>query len=486
MVQRGERSARTADLLVELEGRRDLSYQIYSQIRAAITEGRLKSGGALPSLNWFAERLSVSTTTIAKAYERLREQGFVRSRVGVGYYVNDYIPPDPGRPPSSSPLRPRAVWDAVVEPPDLTIAAELYDFRLGVPDVRELPFTPWRRLIARQLWPNAMLAVPSVGVSGHHGLRRAIAQHLSFSREVRASADDVLLTAGAEQAIDMIGRVLIDPGDVVAVEDPGYLPVRQAMTALGAKVVGVPIDEEGIVIDELPRNVKLVYVRPPQQFPMGMEMSRQRRVALLDWADRSGAGIVEDDSDGEFGRGDVAPETLQSMDAAGRVLFVGTLSRAMQPVLRLGFLVAPATLHNALRKAKYMTDRGVDLPAQIAAEKFIDDGALARHISHQREMYAARHRLLNTALTEELGEYVDVLPSAAGAHITVLLKGGQDDEVVAREAMSLNVAIHHLSAFSMDRILPPGLIFGFEAISADRIRAGVRRIRKCFEALAHQ
>ena len=337
------------DVHVTLSGRGDLTAQIYRQLLEAILDGRLRSGERLPPTRELARRLAVSRNTVAVAYDRLVADGFLVGRAGAGTYVS--AEPVRGRAAPKGVVRPRAVWESIAGGPSGTARPggpnmQAYDFRVGVPDAELFPLETWRRLVSREL----RRGVGGYGdPSGHEGLREAIARHIGVSRSVRAGADDVLVTNGAQQALDLVGRVLIEPGACVAVEEPGYPPARLLFRSLGARVVGVPVDGEGLDVAAIPGAARLVYVTPSHQFPLGTPMSLARRAALLAWAERRNAVVIEDDYDSEFRFGDRPLEPLQSLDRAGRVIYVGSFSKTLLPMLRLGFLVAPASLGPALR-----------------------------------------------------------------------------------------------------------------------------------------
>ena len=468
---------------MSLEGRSDLCGQVYRQVRAAIADGLLRPGDTLPSTRELARRLSVARNTVAVAYDRLTAEGFVRSRVGAGTYVSPRVGSPAQRSRTGSPLRPRPAWDRITEVPDMSIVDVEFDFRAGIPDASRFPYAPWRTLIAGQLRASAVGTGAHIGAAGHPGLRAAIARHVGVSRAVRASADDVVVTNGSQQAVDLLARVLLEPGDVVAVEDPGYPPPRRAFAAAGARVVGVPVDAEGLVVDALPDSARLVYVTPSHQFPLGTAMSLPRRLALLDWADRVGASIVEDDYDSEFRYGGRPLEPLHALDHTGRVLYVGSFSKVLLPTLRLGFLVAPAPLHAALRKAKGVCDWHTEVPAQAAAARFLDDGHLARHVRRMRGVYAARHHLVTSALAAELAGHLRPIPSAAGLHVAALLRRHADDAAVALAAAADGLALQPLSAYGVGAAPPPGLLLGYGAIQTDRVAAGLRRLHRVLDGL---
>jgi GntR family transcriptional regulator/MocR family aminotransferase len=368
------------DLLLSLDGRHDLSGQLYRHIRAGIAEGRLRPGDELPSTRVLARQLEISRHTVASAYDRLAAEGFVRARTGAATYISDDAVAQGARPGNGSPLRPRAVWDQITPGPDMSAVNAAYDFRTGVPDASRFPYATWRALLAEQLRPAAVRKGAHIDAAGDLGLRAAIARHVAVSRGVRADPEDVFVTSGSQQAFDLIARVMLDPGDLVAVEDPGYPPPRRSFVSLGCRVAGVPVDAEGLVVEAIPDDARLVYVCPSHQFPLGVVMSLRRRRELLDWAERAGAVIIEDDYDSEFRYGGRTLEPLYRLDHTGRVLYVGSFSKVLLPTLRLGFVVLPPPLHPAMRKAKHVADWHTSVPMQLALARFIERGDLARHI----------------------------------------------------------------------------------------------------------
>ena len=494
------------DFHVSLDGRNDLSGQIYRQIRTAILDGRLRSGERLPPTRELARRLEVSRNTVGVVYDRLTGEGFLDSKVGAGTYVCELAgrnttvresddnggehqahgattdDPRQRKPSSRQALRPRTGWDDIPAPPAPT-AEPAYDFRAGIPDARLFPFESWRRLISRELRPSAVRAAMYGEPAGHTGLRAAIAHHLEISRAVQADADDIVITNGTQQAIDLIGRVLLEPGDCVAVEEPGYPPPRLLLQSLGARVVPVPVDAEGLVVDAIPDEARLVYVSPSHQFPLGMPMSLSRRIALLSWAERRGAAVIEDDYDSEFRLGGRPLETLKSLDTGERVLYVGTFSKTMLPTLRLGFLLTPPSLRQALRAAKYVSDWHASLPAQVALAHFIDEGLFARHIRKMRNEYQARHRRIIELLAHQDG-WLRPIPSATGIHLSALFPDAgaletPDMRTLVRRSRAVGVAVYPLSRFYAGEPDRAGLVLGYGAIPPERIDEGLRLLRHC-------
>jgi GntR family transcriptional regulator / MocR family aminotransferase len=471
------------DIHVSLKGRGDLSARIYRQLFEAVADGRLRRGDRVPATREMARRLSVSRNTVAVAYERLAAEGFLISRVGDGTFVaadQQIAVRDRRAPPGD--LRPRLLWESPATGFVTTPSPVAYDFRVGAPDPQLFPLAAWRRCVARELRPAAVFAPGADEAGGHDGLRRSIARHIGISRAVRAAADDVLVTHGTQQAVDLIGRVLLEKGACVAVEEPGYVRIRELFTRLGARVVGVRVDEEGLDVSAIPRAARLVYVTPSHQFPLGVVMSLERRLALLAWASRHGAVVVEDDYDSEFRFEGRPLDPLQSLDRDGRVIYVGSFSKVMRPLVRLGFLVAPASLQGALRAAKLLTDSSGVLPTQAALARFIDEGLLSKHIRKAAREYAARRGRIVDRLRRDFGRWLEVIPSSAGLHVSARVVPGASIDlprVVAR-ALGDGVRVYPLSRFCAETAGESGLVIGYGVIPTSRIDEGLRRLRRCF------
>ena len=471
-------------LHVSLVERKELSGEIYRQLRRAIVDGRLRPGESLPPSRELARGLSVSRTTVTVAYDRLAGEGFVTARVGAGTFVNAHGAParnQPARPPVEGALRPRPVWDSIPLSTAFARPAQ-FDFRTGVPDASLFPHDRWRRLMSRQLRSEAVGAGVYGEPAGHRGLREAIARHIGVARGVDASADDVTVVNGTQQALDIVARALLAPGDRVAVEDPGYRPARWLFASLDIRVTGVPVDAHGLVVDALPGRARLVYVTPSHQYPLGVSMGLARRRALLAWAERNGAAIVEDDYDSEFRFGGRPIEPLQTLDTTGRVVYIGSFSKTMLPTLRLGFVVTPPSLRAAVHKAKQVTDWHTSTPVQTALARFIDDGGFARHIRKMSGVYRARHERVTNVLNRDFAGRLEVIPSAAGLHVTALAPAAFPDEIAAvlQRASDAGVELHDLSRFSTDTPPRAGVVLGYGAIATASIEEGLRRLRSCF------
>jgi GntR family transcriptional regulator/MocR family aminotransferase len=460
---------------VSLAGRGDLSARIYRQLHEAVVDGRLRGGERLPPTRELARRLDVSRNTVALAYERLTAEGFLVGRVGAGTFVCAN-PPAPVTPPATGEgaVPPRPVWRDLAAPGDTGTEPLPYDFAVGVPDVSRFPHEAWRRQVNRRLRDLPAIEARYGDPAGHAGLREEIARHIGLSRSVRVGPEHVLVTSGTQQALDLVGRVLLEPGACVAVEEPGYPPARDLFTSLGARVTGVPVDGEGLVVSALPSDARLVYTTPSHQFPLGPPMSLDRRTALLDWARRTGAVVVEDDYDSEFRFADRPLEPLHSLDRGDRVLYVGSFSKTMLPMLRLGFLVAPPSLHDALRTAKRLTDHQTDPTTQGAMAGFLADGLFVRHLRRSTREYAARRAMILETLRRDFADRLEVVPATAGLHLAAWPRREVDVAALVRRAAAAGVAVQDLADYHGFGEGRAGLAIGYGAIGTDRIEEGLR------------
>lgn len=468
------------DLHIRLENDRDLARQVYQRVRAAILEGRLRQGDRIPATRELARSLQISRNTVALAYEWLAAEGLVSGRHGAGTLV-DVAPVARPRPRNGAALRIRAVWKTA--PPAVTAEAPRFDFGVGVPDASQFPYDVWRRTLARQ-WRGSSVEGLYGDPSGHPALRSAIARHVAMARGVRARAEDILVTSGAQGAFDLVARVLLEPGTRVAVEDPGYPRPRLLFASYGARIVPVPVDDEGLDIAALPENVSLIYVTPSHQFPLGMPMSHARRMALLAWAERRNAVVIEDDYDSEFRFGGRPLETLQAIDRFGRVVYVGSFSKSLLPALRIGFLVAPPSLTRALGAASQVAGSEPPWAAQATLASLIDSGHFARHVRKMRRLYAARHERILRTLESDFSRFLEPAPSVTGVHLAARLrsKDVHDEREILARARRTEVRFDRLSAYCVGRH-QPGLVLGYGAIRDGDIAEGLRRLRTCCAAV---
>jgi GntR family transcriptional regulator / MocR family aminotransferase len=469
------------DLFLDPGARTPLAEQLYEQLRRGITGGRLLPGDRLVPSRQLAGELGVSRHTVTTAYGRLVAEGFAEGHTGGGSVVTPVsMAPAQATGPAAALRAARrfAGWAPLFQIPSPSYP---FDLRPGLPDPALFPAVLWRRRVATALAAER----PEYGnPAGRIRLRRAIASWVARSRSVVAGEETIVITCGAQHAIDLVARVLLEPGDTIAVEDPGYLPVVRLFTALGAKVAGVPVDDQGLVVDLLPSSARIVYVTPSHQFPLGMTMSLPRRRALLRWAQRHDAAIIEDDYDTEFRYVDRPLEPLQALDTNGRVVYVGSFSKTFSPAVRLGFAVVPPPLAEPIAALRQLIDWHPPTVLQTALAGFINDGLLDKHIRRSRRVYAERQHMLTEALAGPLAGHLTALTPNAGLHIATLLRNGLGEDEVLRAAAEAGLGM--LGLRQSFHASPPqeGLLLGFGAARTADLPAALRVLDRVLTARA--
>jgi GntR family transcriptional regulator / MocR family aminotransferase len=500
---------RAIDPLFEIEldlgakGSRESSRTLHRELKAAILDGRLTAGARLPATRKSAAFFGVSRNTAAEVYERLVNEGHAVTRHGAGTYVADRMPSVPraaGPAAQTAAHRLNEFWLR----PDVTAAMSFWrdrpeypsagrkgasvDFRPAMVDSRLFPLDVFRRVSAKQLRGLERKPASYKSPQGNQGnfyLREAIIKHIAVTRAVVCQAEDILVTSGAQQAFDVLARALVTPHEtVVALEDPGYPPMRVAFAAAGAKLAPVGVDEEGLIVEQLPSGVGIICVTPSHQFPLGTTMSTRRRKALVQFARQHGAVIIEDDYDGEFRYEGSPLEALRTSQASDVVFYVGTFSKCMLSALRLGFIVAPNWAMQTLVAAKNCLDWHCSTPIQSAVAEFIAAGHLTRHVSRMRDMYKRRRQLLLESLQDKLGDWLEPIPSFYGMHVAATLTAAVNLERVADELLEHNVKIHALSRYFLGPQTRAGLVFGYGTVDLPDIRRGVSVLRRVLQRQA--
>ena len=459
---------------------------LHGQLKAAILEGRLRPGLRLPATRVLASNYGVSRNTAIATYDLLLSEGYITTRHGAGTYVAHVVPRVTrltGQQKSSS-KRARQLgefWQRPLLDGAPAPAPVRYQFRLGLPDVSKFPMATWRRLSARTLRNHARQPAGNETSAGRLNLREAIAKHVSFARAVACDAADIVVTSGAQQAFDLLARILLTPKrNVVAMEDPGYQRARMAFMAAGAKIVPVPVDEEGLIVEKLPANASVIYVTPSHQFPTGAVMSPRRRAELLAFATAHDAAIIEDDYDAEFRFGARPLDALQTLDRAGSVFYVGTFSKSLFPELRLGFVAAPSWAQQALVTAKHYADGQCSPLLQETLASFIGEGHLVRHVRRMRQVYSGRREALLVGLEKYLGAHLVPVPSAAGLHLAAYMQAPVDAEKVVERATRQGTGVYSLSRFQIGRAGRSGLVFGYSSLTERDITEGLIRLARAF------
>jgi len=481
-------------LQLDRRSRVPLQRQLYDEIRTAILSGRLAPGARVPATRVLASDTGTSRNTVSGAFDQLLSEGYLEGKVGSGTYVARMLPedllrvtrqPGPSRPVVARAClsrRGRMLGGIPASLRSREIATE-QAFRTGLPAFDEFPRALWARLGARLL-RHAPSAVLTYGdPAGYRPLRRAIAEYLRAARGVNCSAEQVIVTAGSQQALDLAARLLLDPGDAAWVEDPGYLGARGALRAAGVRSIPVPVDSGGLSVVEGEKRApeaRLACVTPSHQYPLGMTMPLSRRTSLLAWARRHRAWIVEDDYDSEFRYSGRPLQALQGLDPIGCVIYTGTFSKVLYPSLRLGYLVVPEALVDTFVSARALADRHPPGLEQAIVAEFLAEGHFARHVRRMRTLYAERQEALVAALGRELAGAIEASPAEAGMNLTAWLRGNASDLELAHEAAQVGVVVTPVSAYALEVKPRPGLLLGYAAFSTRQIREGVRKLARIF------
>jgi GntR family transcriptional regulator/MocR family aminotransferase len=490
------------DIHIAVEGHHDLSGQIYRQLRAGILEGRLAGGTRLPSTRDLATQLGVSRKTTLDVFERLLSEGYLSTRAGSGTFVADGLQRLPVERSShakaaessrertkkarDAAARPQPLWEEMPEslPLPRPSVPSPQDFVGGATDKSLFPFDVWRRCVNHALRTQARGPGTYREVAGEQELRLAISRYLAFNRAVTSNWEDVIVTQGAQHALDLMARVTLRPGEIAAIEDPGYPPAHACFTATGARVVPVPVDREGLIVGKLPDKARLVYVTPSHQFPLGMPMSLERRVELLEWAQKRGAVIIEDDYDCEYRFEGRPMEPLKSLDRAGLVAYVGTFSKTIFPELRMGYVVPPASLYDPLLKARQLADCHGCTLTQTALASFMLNGDFAKHLRRMHKTYAARRAMLLDHLQGDLAAWFEPIVPTAGIHLAARLKAPLTEDAVVNAAREASIGLYGLAPFHRDMKPQPGLMFGYGGIAVEHIDAALTKLAGILPRLA--
>ncbi|MGH7587128.1 MAG: PLP-dependent aminotransferase family protein [Gemmatimonadota bacterium] len=448
--------------------------QIYEGLRQAILDGLLRPGQRIPSTRALAVELDVSRLPVLTAYEQLLHEGYLDGRVGSGTFVSAALPDDFLRSPvpGAAVARPSVTRRIPRSPPTVRDEGGLRPFRMSLPALDEFPQAAWARLVARHAHAVTHAQMAYGDPAGLVPLREAIAEHLRAARAVRCEADQVLIVSGSQAALRLATAVLLAPGDRVAVEEPGYPGARSALVAAGAEMVSIPVDEEGMSVDSLRRRgrrVRAAYVTPSHQYPLGTSMTAARRLALLDWAFRRGAWILEDDYDSEYRYVSRPLGALQGMDAHERVVYIGTFSKVLFPAVRVGYLVVPPSLWQRFVDAREAFDLLSPTLYQLALAEFLREGHFARHLRRMRGVYLARRDALLTGLARHCGDWLTVHNADAGLHVAVLLSGGLNDEEVLRRMAERGLTATALSTCYAGTVRRSGLLLGFGGSTEQRL-----------------
>jgi len=459
---------------------------LYTSLRAEILEGRLRSGARLPATRDLARQYRLSRGTIVSAFELLKSEGYLRGTSGSGTYVSSILPDAflqatraPG--PRRSPQRKKKPSVS-----DYARRAKLFTgfeirpsraFRANVPALNLFPTALWTQITTRRLRRASMHLLLGCDPLGYAPLRDAIANYLSTSRGVKCTGGQIAIVSGVQEALDLSARVLLNPGDRVCMENPGYTGARMVFDAVGARVSAVRLDGEGMKVrGDLLRGSRLIYITPGHQFPVGTTMSLSRRLQLLESARKSGTLIFEDDYDSEYRYSGPPIPALQGFDRNGLVIFAGSFSKVLFPSLRLGYLVIPPDLTEFFAAAISLTTRHAPVLEQAVLCDFITEGHFGRHLRRMREVYAERLSVLLESAREKLAGLLEISEIEAGLQTVGWLREGIDGESATKAASARGVEVFPLSRYSHGRVAREGLQLGFAAVDAREIRRGIQEL----------
>jgi GntR family transcriptional regulator/MocR family aminotransferase len=456
--------------------------QIYRSLREGILAGGLAAGSRLPSTRTLAADLGVSRNTAEEAYAQLEAEGFVTRKVGDGTYVASAVRRTGVRRANASvsralSARGRAIArEAACDEPEV-----LKPFNAGAAEVREFPFDTWHRVLSRRSRKSGRAILGYIDPAGYQPLRDAVASYLNVSRDVRCDAGQVLIVTSSQQALDLCARLLLDPYDRVWIENPAYPGARAAFTGAGATLVPVGVDEQGLDVDGGVRaapEARMAYVTPSHQYPLGVTMSLERRLALLRWAARSRAWIVEDDYDSEF-RYDGRPlAAIQGLADDARVIYIGTFSKVMFPSIRIAYLVLPDALVDAFARARAQQDGHNTALMQAALADFIVNGYFVAHVRRMRALYRARRDLVVSSIVRDLGGALTLGPADSGFNVAARLTVERSEEDIVRRAGDRGIDLRPLSRFAIEPIPDRGFLLGYAALTPPIIRKAVSELAR--------
>lgn len=464
-----------------------MNRELYELIKCQILEGALSGGSRLPPSRVLGQELGVSRNTVLYAYDQLLAEGYVTATVGRGTFVADVLRRPEHRSVADSGagfLEPPATSTPTLSARGAQLLArsgasnrQWGAFVAGVPDVSLFPRHIWLRLLNRH-WRRASAEALSYStVGGHPALRHALAEHLHLARSVRCEPEQIVITSGIHQAIDVVSRLLGDPGDRAWVEDPGYWGTRSVLTSNGIEAVAVPVDEHGMAPGDEQLSgpaPRFIFTTPSHQYPLGMSMSVPRRLMLIDYAQRTGCWIVEDDYDSEFRFEGRPLASLQGLDRHERVIYMGTFSKTLFPGMRTGYMVLPKSIAECATQALSELYREGQLVQQAALADFMAEGHYAAHIRRVRHLYARRHALLRQSIARHLGDAWPVASQDAGLHLVLLLPGDMDDVHISSELGAQQIAARPLSHYYQSVGLPQrGLLLGYACVPEELIDPGV-------------
>jgi GntR family transcriptional regulator / MocR family aminotransferase len=478
---------------INRKSNRPLHRQIYEALRSTIVDRNLTSGQPIPSTRALASELGISRIPVLTAYAQLLAEGYFEARVGSGTFVSASLPAQTvlsahrRSRPASIDSKVRHASAATMLLPEYKRPAWVRHhgaFNVSRPALEAFPFRTWANLVARHSRNPLTSSLEYGDPMGLKQLREAIAVYLRTSRAVRCEPEQIMIVSGSQQALDLTARVLLEPDSAVWVEEPGYWLARQVLTVVGCRIVPVPVDSEGLDVAagaKKCRKARAVLVAPSHQYPLGVTMSAARRLRLLDWAQQTGAWIIEDDYDSEYRYGSKPVASLQGIDTASRVIYIGTFSKVLFPSLRVGYMVLPADLVDYFVSMRHTMDVSPPHLCQAVLADFISEGHFARHIRKMRALYSERRAVLVDSLRREFGSIVNVLGDSAGMHVTIKLSQEGKDQELSNRAAKESLWLWPLSSCYITQPADDGFILGFGSATVAEIPRAVRHLSRIIE-----
>lgn len=471
-----------------------LYYQIYQEFRRAILERQLLSGIRLPSSRDLADLLDVSRNTVLNAIDQLIAEGYLETRPGAGTYVATNLPEslllardDNDDQPELNELSGRelsrrgkrfkeAATNVLIDEEPLN---KSFAFSLGKPDISAFPYEQWAQISSRVYRHSPIHSFADTHTAGYYPLRKAIAEHLGMFRSVKCAPDQILITAGSQEAMYIAQQILLDHGEHFWMENPGYPMARIALESGGANAVYVDVDENGLNVEhglQLCPDARLAYATPSHQFPLGYTMSLPRRMELLNWAEENHAWIIEDDYDSEYRYVGSPIASLQGLDVNHRVVYIGTFSKVLLPTIRLGYMVVPEDVIDACLIARLIITQQSPVPAQMVLAEFMREGHFMRHIRRMRKLYDDKRQVLLEAVGRFLGDSVEVGPHDTGMNMVLHLPETVEDTEFAEAARRHGIRVVALSSYYQNRTKANGIVLGYTAVPTDDIAPNIQKL----------
>jgi len=479
------------------KGSGPLYRQVFNTLQEAIIQGVLKSGQRLPATRDLSEQLNVSRNTINTAYDMLQAEGYIGSRPNSGFYVTSELP-DTTMAESSVKIKTSAKnipqlsrrGEALARPSRPVPRINNPSFVPGLPDLTVFPYSQWQQCLQKIDLKSASNLMGYQDQGGLWEFKCVLKDYLQLSRGVKCNPEQIIIVNGSQAGLDLMARLLVDANESIAMEEPGYLGAKDGFLAANAKVITVPVDDEGLQVEHLNSlnkkqrsAVKLIYTTPSYQFPLGVTMSLARRLALLDWANKHEAFIIEDDYDSEFRYHDRPLSSLQGLDSQGRVLYIGTLSKVMFPGLRLGYLVVPENLSSAFAGALRKTGQDAPLLLQAAMARFIERGFFNSHIRKMRKLYGRKQEIFVGLAQDYLNNWLEIKATSAGMQLPAFFKEKTNEKRLLTIAQDKRINLASLNRYCSLKNSSPGLYLGYAGIPIEEMKKNILLLRDCFSAL---